>query len=307
MEASMQITELGPLAWEAMLALTTHYGPAIDHAAEEIGIPFGEWYGWLMASRIFEPDPVSAARLAVRSAYTSPARLAEGLMKGVRLGLLEPAADESAGEYRLTAAGHAAVQRLIDTAYAAMTPLRPLPQADLDRLANLLYRLVLASLAAPEPPGKWCLRTARHYDPGESAPAMVRMDQYLSDLYAYRDDAHLAAWRPHGTSGQAWDALTQLWRGAAATPEELATRLARRGYRAEDYALALAHLASRGWARESGGRWHITEAGQAVREEAEAATDHYFYAPWACLDAAEQSALADLLMGLRDGLNRLRA
>lgn len=37
-------------AWEALQALGAHYGPAIDHAAEGIGIPLGEWYGWLMAA-----------------------------------------------------------------------------------------------------------------------------------------------------------------------------------------------------------------------------------------------------------------
>jgi hypothetical protein len=305
----MKITDIGPLAWEAMVALTAHYGPAIDHAAEAFGIPYGEWYGWLMASRIFEPEPVSAARLAVRSAYTSPAQLATYLAKGARLGLLGPVMTESArsGEYRLTDAGHAAVQTLINTAYAAMTPLEPLPQADLARVTALLYRLVQAGLAAPEPPGKWCLRTARHYDPGESAPPMVRVDQYLSDLYAYRDDAHLAAWQPTQASGIAWDTLTQLWRGTAATSNQLATHLARRGYGASDYATALVELAGRGWAAESVDHWEITAAGRAVRDEAEALTDRYFYTPWAALSEAEQSELAALLAGLRDGLKRMQA
>jgi len=296
-------TDLWPLAWEALQALTAHYGPAIDHAAEGVGIPFHEWYGWLMAARIFEPDPVSAARLQRRSTYTSLSKLEDHLAKGVHLGLLAPVAP---GEYRLTQAGHAAVRHLIDTAYAAMTPLHPLPEADLARLADLLHRLVQASLAAPEPPDKWGLHIARHYDPGVDAPAMVRMDQYLSDLNAYRDDAHLAAWQPYGVSGQAWEAFTLLWRGAATTPDELHARLLHRGYPREAYAAALDGLVGRGWVGQDGESWQLTAAGRAVREQVEEATDRYFYAAWACLRETETAELRDLLVRFREGLDRLR-
>ncbi len=117
-----------PLVWETLDALTAHYGPAIDHAAEQLGIPYGQWYGWLMAAKIFEPDPVSAARLHVRAAYTNPALQDERLAQGVKLGLLTPAGK---GEYHLTNTGHAAVRQLIDAAYAAMAPLHPLLDADL--------------------------------------------------------------------------------------------------------------------------------------------------------------------------------
>ena len=120
------VSILWPLLWETLQALTAHYGPAIDHAAEQVGIPYGEWYGWLMAAKIFEPDPVSAARLHVRAAYTNPALQEARLAKGVKLGLLTPAGK---GEYHLTNTGHAAVRQLIDAAYAAMAPLHPLLDA----------------------------------------------------------------------------------------------------------------------------------------------------------------------------------
>lgn len=296
-------TDLWPLAWNALQALTAHYGPAIDHAAEQAGIPFGEWYGWLMAARIFEPEPISAQRLGVRSAYTAPSRLEESLAKGVRLGLLAPT---GAGEYHLTSGGHAVVERLIQTAYRAMAPLRPLPEEELLRLAGLLRRIVLACLDAPEPPGKWCLRIARHYDPGEGAPVMVRLDQYLSDLAAYRDDTHLAAWRPYGVSGPAWEAFTLIWRGEASTLKEVCERLVRRGHADDTYAAALRDLAGRGWIEQDGKLQRLTERGRLIRSEAETATDRAFYAPWQCLDAAETAEVRDLLARAREGLGRLR-
>lgn len=300
----MNNLDLWPLAWDALEALTAHYGPTINHAAEELGIPAGQWYGWLMAARIFEPDPVSAAILNVRSAYTSPARLEAALAQGARLGLLTPG---DAGEYRLTSAGRAGVGHLIEAAYGAMAPLRPLPEADLLRLAGLLRRLVEASLAAPEPPARWSLRIERRLDPGRTAPVMERLDQHLSDLAAYRDDSHLAAWRPYGVSGQAWEAFTLLWRDAARTVDELAAKLAHRGFTREDYAAAVDELVRRGWVSVSADGLALTAEGRAVREEAERMTDAYFYRPWSVLSEAETADLRALLTGLRDGLLAARA
>jgi len=295
-----KLSEYWPLVWEALEALTTHYGPAIDHAAEQLGIPYGEWYGWLMAAKIFEPDPISAARLHVRAAYTHPALLEARLAQGVQLGLLAPAGK---GEYHLTNAGHAAVRQLIDTAYAAMAPLHPLPDADLERLLTLLRRLVEASLAAPEPPGKWGLRIARHYDPAGRAGMVSQLDQYLSDLAAYRDDAHLASWKPLGVTGQEWETLTHLWHGDIATLDDLcAKHCARRGYSCDSYASALQGLITRGWVVVQDGAFRITEQGRSLRDEAEATTDRTFFAPWSSLTPTELEDLGRFLTQARDAL-----
>ena len=295
----MKELDLFPLIWETLDALTAHYGPVIDHAAEDLGIPISEWYGWLMAARIFEPDPVSAERLHVRSAYTAPRTLEASLDKGRQHGLLELTGP---GEYHLTEAGRAGVEHLIQTAWSAMSALQPLPQADLLRLAALLAQVDDACLAAPEPPGKWCLRIERHYDPGPDAPVMPRLDQHLSDLLAYRDDAHLAAWQQHGVSGQAWEAFTLLWRGTARTLDGLCEKLARRGFTRAEYAAALDELAGQGWVVASGDGFAVTEQGAAIREAVEALTDRYFFAPWGGLSEAEVDELSDRLVRLREAL-----
>jgi hypothetical protein len=217
----------------------------------------------------------------------------------VHLGLLQPV---GGGDYHLTGAGRAAVRRLPEVARAAMAPLSPLPEADLQRLAGLLDRLVETILAAPESPGKWCLRIARHFDPGVKAPAMVRLDQYLSDLYAYRDDAHLAAWRHHGVSGQEWEAFTYLWQGRARTLDELCEKLAHRGFTREDYAIALKDLVERKWVAQDGGIYSVTARGDILRHEAEDATNRTFYAAWGCLSESEIAELRGLLTQFRDAL-----
>jgi len=124
---------------------------------------------------------------------------------------------------------------------------------------------------------------------------MELLDQYLSDLSAYRDDAHLASWRHHGVSGQVWETLTMVWRHEVKTLDELCARLQRRGFAREDYALALQELVERGWLAQDGENYSVTARGDALRLEAEEATNRYFYAAWDCLTEAEIEDLRDLL------------
>ena len=63
-----------------------------------------------------------------------------------------------------------------------------------------------------------------------------RIDQYLTDLNAYRNDASLSVWQPYGVSGATWEAFTCLWRGDARTLDALCDRLSFRGHPHDDYA-----------------------------------------------------------------------
>ncbi len=294
------LTDLWPLAREAYDALGDVYGPVMARAAtEQCGIPAGSYFGWMLVEPGVAPVPISAESLALRGPYTAMSLNAERLAESARLGLLTPAGP---GEYHLTEAGLAAIKRIFGAAYAAMAPLHPLPEAGLQRLAGLLRRVVEAVQVAPEPPGKWSFRLSRRIDPGQETPALVWIDQYLSDLNAYRDDAHLAAWRPYNISGATWEAFTRLWRGTARTLDDVCEQLAFRGHARTTYAAALIDLVVRGWLEVDGDGYRVTAAGLAVRQEAEAATDRYFYAPWHCLSDSETDELCALLAGVRDGV-----
>jgi DNA-binding PadR family transcriptional regulator len=295
----MSTSDLWPLAREAWDALSAVYGPVMAHAASEAGLPKGSYFGWMLAAPGLEPGPISAARLAGRAPYTALALNESRLADGAELGLLRPSGE---GEYALTDAGRKAARRIFEAARDSMVSLQPLPPADLDRLAGLLRRLVEASLAAPEPPDGRCLRLSRRIDPGEMAPVLVRIDQCLSDLNAYRDDSHMAVWQPYGISGAAWEAFSHLWRGDAGTLDDLYAKLAFRGHSREAYADAVQELIARRWVAGHEDGYRVTEAGQALRQQAEETTDRYFYAPWGCLDEGELGELRELLAGLRDGL-----
>jgi DNA-binding MarR family transcriptional regulator len=295
----MNTIALWSTALEALQALGRHYGPVMDQTAAELKL--SEWYGWLLPALVFEPDPISATRFRVRSPYTSARLYNERLAKAAKQGFLTPVA-EAENEYRLTELGRQAAERVTGAAYAKMTALQPMPSTELERLASLLHQLVKSCLTTPEPPGKWCIIHSQRTDPGDGASVVVRIDQYLSDLAAYRDDAHLAAWQSHSIEGHVWEAFTYLWRGEATTLEGLYQKLERRGYSQDEYKQALEDLIQRGWVKEEAGEYQVTVLGQEVRQAAEEATDRYFYGAWSCLSQGETEELRTLLILLRDGL-----
>jgi hypothetical protein len=286
-------------AMEAIGALARCYRPEMERAAAEVGL--GEYAGLLFTALTFEPEPISAARLRIRSPYTAERFYNRYLTGAASLGFLAQAAQQG-DAYQLTEKGKAAMKQVMVAVYARMAEQQALPASESQRLAGLLHRLVVASLAAPEPPGKWSISHSRRIDQGEEAPAMVRIDQYISDLAGYRDDSHLAAWQQHNIAGHIWEAFTFVWRGDTTNLDALSEELARRGHTREEYQQAIGELVGRGWLTEESGDYQVTPSGDAIRQEAEDATNRYFFAPWSVLSQEELEELKTLLHSLRDGL-----
>lgn len=285
---------------EAYHAISKFYVPVMDEKAAEYSLPEGG--GWLLLPALtFDPDNISAEKLRIRSPYTSAPRYQAGLEELVAGGFLiaEPGNDLA---YRLCSTGRQAVLAVIQAGYDCMQTLQPLDAGELKTLAKTLYKLVYACLEASEPPGKWSISHSRRIDPGDDAPDMVRIEQYLSDLAAYRDDSHLAAWQIHGIEGHAWEALTVIWRNGPLTLDQLCEQLAHRGFTTEEYQVALADLIKRGWVNLDAGDYCLTELGVKVRESAEADTDGYFYRPWSFLSSQAIRDLERQLSRLRTGL-----
>jgi hypothetical protein len=89
----MNTVSLWSTALEALQALGTHYGPAMDQAASQLGLPSPEWNGWLLPALMFEPEPISTTRLCVRYPYTSARLYKERLANAARQGFLTPIAE----------------------------------------------------------------------------------------------------------------------------------------------------------------------------------------------------------------------
>jgi hypothetical protein len=125
---------------------------------------------------------------------------------------------------------------------------------------------------------------------------MVQIDQSLTDLFWFRDDAHVAAWRKAGFNSIFIEVLTLLWRGEAHDVDGLSAALSeRRGYARDDYASCVRTLAKRGLVDASRPALTVTATGRAVRDDIEAMTDRYYMFPWATLLPVEVKQLRDLL------------
>jgi hypothetical protein len=213
-------------------------------------------------------------------------------------------APQGGGEYVITEKGRAAMRQVEHAFYTHLGELSALTADEIGQAEELLARLVTACLETPEPVGKQHITLShRGHLEGEYAP-LAKIDQHLDDLNAFRDDAHVAAWQPHGVSGIAWEAFTFVWRGDATTAEALAQNLSFRGCKVQDYAAALADLAARGWIEQTPDGYRATDKGCALRQEAEDVTNRYYFAPWAALNDGERIQLHWLLTQLRNALGQ---
>jgi len=293
----MNQPELYALLGEATASLRAFY-PHMGPAIQETGL--GNVFGAVLLIRAAEPDALTADEFFYRYPYMARERQSANLQAAVTAGF---AVEVAPGAFRLTETGRAGIERVFAAAHDDLAQHTPLPEAELARMAALLQRLVDASLAAPKPGHKRALRHSRWTDPGTDAASLVRIDQYLTDLIAYRDDVHIAAWHGYGTTGEVWETLTMLWRDQAHTAAELAEKLPFRGHAAETYAQALADLVARGWLAAdpaTPGAFQVTDQGRAKREEGEEATNRLYFASWQVLTDSEREELIALLTQLRD-------
>jgi predicted transcriptional regulator len=293
----MERTKLWPLAMDALLALGAHYVPAMEKVASAAGIEGSVW-GLLLSGISFAPEGISNAILQQRVPYQNYTRR---LADAAEQGLFQSPDDET---YHLTDRGRESAQQVILAAYARMESIEPMRSPDLHYLSVLLKRLVRACLIAPEPPGKWSINLSRRFDPGGNASLLIQVDQYLSDLAAYRDDAHLAAWRPLGFDGPTWETITFIWHGEADSLDALCQRLSHRRFPRSVYKGVIQELISDGLLRDKSGKFQLTSKGEKIRQEAEETTDEYFYAPWDCMIDEDLQALGNLLTCLVEGMQR---
>lgn len=293
----MDYNTLWKLTRETWEAVIPSFEPVFDRFCLETDMD--EWrLGLLLAALTFEPETTTAARLQVRGPYTAAAGYQTRLVKAAEKGYLD---ELRPGEFYLSDSGRVEITRVVDQAHQAMVRADPLSPADGERLAVLLGRLVTTSLRTPPPPETWSIQHSHKLMPA-MIPPLPYIEQAISCLSGYRDDAHLAAWRPSNLTATALEALTLLWRGTADSLDALNEQLQRRGHAPQVYAKALAELREWGYVEGPDDAPRVTKSGRVFREQVERDTDRYFFAPWSCLSNADQVEMAGLLTRLRDGL-----
>ncbi|HZD56401.1 MAG TPA: hypothetical protein VE136_06755 [Anaerolineales bacterium] len=293
----MNDEDLWELVRETGRAVWPHYQPVLERILENTGLD-GRSMSLLVAVLTIEPDTTTPAHLLIRNPYTSAEQYFARLAHAARLDYL---GEVSQGDFRMTPEGRRITQQFIDEARYAMADADPLPLRESQRLAGLLGRLVQSSLETAPPPNPWSIGLSFKLMPSFDPP-LPYTEQAISCLMAYRDDAHLAAWRGTGLSATALETLTLIWRSEVDSVPELVDQLAHRGHSKEVYADAVTELQERGFIEASESQLRITTNGQSFREQVEHDTQSFFFAPWSQLSDAEKSEVRELSLQMRDGL-----
>ena len=287
------------VAGQIMAGMGARTNEALMQFVEEQGLSDRLDLNLVQVAWGFRPDPVTPDTFVKRTPYANPADIVSRLDGAAERGWLEDLGGE---RYTVSDRGMEVADGLFELGDRLFAALETLPDRELERLIALLFTVVETARQLPEPAEKWALSWGAKFDRGPDAPLMVRARRHMLDLFSYRDDSHIAAWQPYGTSGHEWEAFSMVWEGDAASAAELAEKLPYRHYDEAAYDEALQSLVTRGWLVEQGEVYAATEKGKNLRQEAEDATDRYFDAAWVSLNEAETEEIKALLGKLAEVL-----
>ena len=270
--------------------------PRIEDAALKLGVPVELYYYGELGL-----DTFSIEEFQRRDPFTNP-ELFERLFAHLDVkGWIEPMPD---GKYQVTQPSRQAARQIIRAGDDHLAGFKPESGLHLSRLISLLKQIVMANGVEHEPPAKWAI--SRRFRVAEKdSPPIVQIREYLMDIFAYRDDSHLAAARPHfNEAGIVWLVLGTLVEAGTVTPAQIAEKLEFRGYEPFDYQIALDAAVEVGWAEltDTPGMYRPTAQGSELRDKVEKQTDDYFYRPWSVMTFEELDELYTQLTKLHDQL-----
>jgi hypothetical protein len=245
-------------------------------------------------------EPITVAQIRARRPYGAIDHATAVVANLEERGLLRRAGDEA---YILSEQAWETMERLHEAGRAHVASLQPLPPEELETLAHELHRAIVPTLAdtvlAPRP-GSHLAGSHSLARFGDDAPAMVRIEQDIFDLWMARDDAHIKAWRDAGMEGPPMAALTTIWYGDAHTVGELQQALGG-DQTPTDLESSLAYLLEKEYIARDGDDLALTDQGILAREDIERETDRIYFGPWPHSEA-EAEWLRDRLQALVNNL-----
>lgn len=242
------------------------------------------------------PRALTESLYRKRAPYNNPAAICENLADAAAAGYLEEVPD---GGYRIGKKGKEAIELIHQRFYEHVNSVNQFPADKLTSLVKLLKKLVQSASKAEFSSGILSLELVQGGHLSVEPGSLAEVDQLLDDLYAFRDDAHIAAWAPIGVSGHVWEVLTFIWNGEAKSAPELAEKMPYRSFLEEEYQEALETLVGLGWIEKGDEGYQTTPEGAKIREDAEKKTDQNYFGPWSVLTAAELEELGSLLAELK--------
>ena len=143
-----------PLFRQISNSLSEYYNDIVEQEMQKSGLGAEDFYRGVLRAKTFDPDPISAQCLSVRSPYATPVYYNKVLSNLKNSGIFEDAVE---GGYLLTQQGHILFRRVIGEIYQQMELANPLRLPELEEIKYLLARIVQASLLSPDQPRKWAI------------------------------------------------------------------------------------------------------------------------------------------------------
>ncbi len=276
--------------------------------AQGVGLALPRLASFLYHVENYNIEALSAAHYLRRNCYYAAPVLEAEYADFASAGLVTSNPD---GTFRMSDRGRE-VYGLVMQATAPRWSMETVPAADLDRIIALLTQAAQATFDHADPDDHWSTVTrARHaYRFDGPLPPLQRINVLTFDLWAFRDDVHLLAWRDHNVSPRTWESFSYLWKGDANSADTLSQALTDyHGFSLEEYAQSLAELESLGWIEQADepGTYRLTAHGASVREAAEVRTNTLFAAAWDALTTESYAELVARLTQLNETLLRLAA
>jgi len=243
------------------------------------------------------PELITTELFLKRNPYVRPESVVEILVDAVEAGYLEK--DEKGG-YGPTQKGSSAIETVHEAFYNHVNQLNEFPEDQLQELTRLMGKLVQSVDQTDLGHRKICFESSYGGHNQVESGSLAKLDQQLDDMNAFRDDAHIAAWKPMGVDGHTWEVLTFIWNGDVNTTEGLAENLPYRQYTNEDYQATLEDLVKKGWIEGKGDGFVVTEKGKNIRDEAEDATNANYFGAWKVLSDDEIARIGELLTALKE-------
>jgi len=255
------------------------------------------FYQLLFLAYNLMPEPISADLFQLRNPYANPGSVQEILEDAAAAGYLEKVGE---GEFKPAQKGSSAIEFVHKAFYSHVNQVNQFHVEKLKELCSLMAKLV-DSISQTDLGGrKICFDASYGGHLQVDHGTLARVDQHLDDLNAFRDDAHIAAWKPTGVDGHTWEVLTFIWNGDANTAKKLAERLPYRQYTADNYQATLESLVIRGWIEERDDGYVAIAKGKKIRDDAEETTEQNYFGSWKVLSDDEVKRLGELLTALKE-------
>lgn len=272
--------------------------PASAEALEVAGLTGPEWT--LLVYCFLNEPPFALDELKCWLPYTS-----DGLFERRFRELLATLNVQrvGGGEFIVTDKGSTLVKEWCRRGRAVLARQHPLFGTGLKRLADGLDLVVTTALEKPTV-DTIRLTGSRRLAFEPLASTMGRIDQALTDLYYFRVDCYVAAWRAEGLAGPEAEVLTLAWRQETKDMDSAVELLGEpRGFTAEQVVQTASRLAGRGLIQLDEARIGLTSSGQVLRDSIEAATDRSYMSAWTTLPPSQLHSLGQLLARFTQALS----